>query len=71
LQFRKGAQDVETFPEDLIVRVIAVLGTCSVRERAAEGGNVSSENVHLDDDFMKSVARGSKGSTKNRLSLGH
>jgi hypothetical protein len=55
IQFRKGAQDVKTFPENLIVRVFAVLGTCSVRERAAEGGNVSSKNVHLDEDFMRSV----------------
>jgi hypothetical protein len=55
IQFRKGAQDVKTFPENLIVRVFAVLGTCSVKERAAEGGNVSSKNVHLDEDFMRSV----------------
>jgi hypothetical protein len=55
IQFRKGAQDVKTFPENLIVKVIAALGTCSVRERAAEAGNVSSKNVHLDDDFMRSV----------------
>jgi hypothetical protein len=56
IQFRKGAQEVKTFPENLIVKIIAVLGACSVRERAAEGGNVASKNVHLDEDFMRSVS---------------
>jgi hypothetical protein len=55
IQFRKGAQDVKTFPENVIVRVFAVVGTCSVRERAAEGGNAASKNIHLDEDFMRSV----------------
>jgi hypothetical protein len=55
IQFRKGARDVKTFPENVIVRVIAVLGTCSVRERAAEGGSVFSRHVHLDEDFMRSI----------------
>ena len=55
IQFRKGSQETKTFPENLIVKIIAVLGTCSVRERAAEGGKVSSKNVHLDEDFMRSV----------------
>jgi hypothetical protein len=55
IQFRKGSRDVKTFPDNLIVRVIAVLGACSVRERATEGGNASAKDVHLDEDFMRSV----------------
>jgi hypothetical protein len=55
IEFHKGTQDVETFPENLIVKVIAVLGAGSVRERASEVGDVSSKNVRLNEGFMRSV----------------
>jgi hypothetical protein len=73
IQFRKGARDVKTFPENLTVRVIAVLGTCSVRERAAEGGSVFSSHVHLDEDFMRSITfdgSWNQGFAEKRAELG-
>jgi hypothetical protein len=55
-EFRRHGQRVDNFPNILTVKVIAELGTCTPRERAAEPGNVASRNVRLDEDFMKSVA---------------
>ena len=55
IEFRKGAQPVETFPESVTIRVIAELGTCTLRERMAEGGSVSSSKVRLDENFMQSI----------------
>jgi len=53
-KFSKGTYVVETFPENLTVRIIAELGACTLRESAPGGGN-SPRNVHLDEDFMRSV----------------
>jgi hypothetical protein len=55
IEFRKGAQPVETFPKSVTIRVIAELGTCTLRERMAEGGSVSSSKVRLDENFMQSI----------------
>jgi hypothetical protein len=53
VQFRNGTQEVKTFPGHLIVRLFAVLGTCSAKARAAQP--VNAKNLHLDEDFMRSV----------------
>jgi hypothetical protein len=55
VQFRRGAQVVETFPDSLVVSVIAVLGKYSARERAAQGDDASRKDVHFDEKFMESV----------------
>jgi hypothetical protein len=55
VQFRRGSQVVTTFPESLVVSIIAVLGTCSARERAAQADDVSQESVGFDENFMQSV----------------
>jgi len=55
VRYRKGSQIVKTFPENLVVSVIGILGKCSPRERAAQTEDVSSKSVRFDEDFMKSV----------------
>jgi hypothetical protein len=55
VQFRKGSQVVTTFPESLVVSIIAVLGKCSARERAAQADDASQKNVRFDENFMESV----------------
>lgn len=54
VQFRNGKQDVKSFPEHLIVRLFAVLGTCSAKARAAQP--VNAKNLHFDEDFLRSVS---------------
>jgi hypothetical protein len=54
-EFRKGTQRVTTFPDILTVRVIAELGTCTLRERKAVGDISSMRNVRFDEEFMRSV----------------
>jgi len=55
VQYRKGSQIVQTFPENLVVSIIAILGKCSARERAIQLYEGSPKNVRFDNGFMESL----------------
>lgn len=55
VQFRRGTQIVETFPESVVVSVIAVLGQCTATERSAQWEDVSQKDGRFDEKFMESV----------------
>lgn len=55
IEFRKDTQIVEAFPDSLIVRLIAALGTCTANERRVEGRDLTGGGRRLDEGFMKSV----------------
>ncbi|GEM_PF-5134696 len=53
IEFRKGGQKVEAYPERLTVRIFAALGFCSSKERSLERSTPILPR--LDDNFMRSV----------------
>src|SRR5262249_45104536 len=54
VRYRRGSHTVKTFPESLVVSVIAVLGKCSTKEPAAPWDKASN-GVYFDDHFMESI----------------
>jgi len=55
VRFQERGEEVQNFPEALVVRVFAVLGACSAQQQSADRGAISA-NVQLDEDFLKSVS---------------
>ena len=54
-EFAIGSRLVKTFPDRLMVRVIAEVGTCSAEQHSSEGVNIPRWTVRLDEEFMKSI----------------
>jgi hypothetical protein len=55
IQFFKGDQEIETFPEELTINVLGALGTCTPEEYVMRNTSSRRLNLLLDEDFMKSM----------------
>jgi hypothetical protein len=66
-EFHSGGQVVTTFPDTLVVSVIAVLGKCSATEIKVQGDDISRKSVLFDENFMESITF--DGSWKEGLSM--
>jgi hypothetical protein len=55
IQFFKGDQEIETFPEGLTINVLGALGTCTDEEYLMRNTSSRKLNLRLDEDFMKSI----------------
>lgn len=66
-EFRSNGKVVATFPDTLVVSVIAVLGKCSATEIKAQGDDMTRKSVRFDEDFMESITF--DGSWKEGLSV--
>lgn len=66
-EFRSSGQVVATFPETLVVSVIAVLGKCSATEIKAQGDDMTRKSLRFDENFMESITF--DGSWKEGLSV--